>query len=176
MSSINNKLSKTYGIRDLGLFGSEIIRDGKQIFKSTSKASKFENWQECLNYARTHIGLRHRDSDPVLIYITDVYGEKVRINEKALNDPDRHIIPIYNRLGDKIVDSKTYDGDKGKAFIHKANIPGTPEHKESQAEAAQASAPAETAEPDPESFPKVKGAGAAQYTFDLQPGEQLSLF
>lgn len=75
-----------------------------------------------------------RDANPILIYVVDRWGRRVRINKNALEDPQRLIIPIYNNRGVKISDSASYKykRDSGRAVIHKANIPGTPEFEKSQ--------------------------------------------
>ena len=177
MSSINTKLSKAYGIRDLGLFGAEIIRDGKQVFKSTAKATKFENWQEALNYARANLGISHRDANPVLIYVTDRWGNKVRVNQNALNDPDRLSIPVYNKNGVKITDQKTYNPalHLSSAKIHKANIVGTREYEEDQ-KALEELNERWAKKDQPQEPLKVPGEGAPQYTFYAGKDVQLSLF
>ena len=69
-----------------------------------------------------------------LIYITNAYGDKVRINKDDLDNPSRHSLPIYNQRGVKITDTRTYDHRKHSGMTHiiRANIPGTPEYTESQ--------------------------------------------
>lgn len=59
-----------------------------------------------------------------LVYVTTVYDEKLRVNKFDLEDSRKTLIPIYNRNGVKITDSKTYDWkkDSGKVMLHKGNI------------------------------------------------------
>ena len=179
MSSINIKLSEAYGITPLGEYGSQILRDGKQVFKSTNKPSLFENWQEALDYARVHLNTlkpARRDENPILISVIDRWGVKVRVNQNALNDPLRLIIPIYNRNGIRIVDSATYKGDRGSAFIHKANIVGTDQNAESELAVKTLLVKEIDPQADPAEFSLVPGEGAPQYTFYAGKDEQLSLF
>ena len=59
-----------------------------------------------------------------LIYVTTVYNEKLRVNKYDLENPNKILIPIYNRNGIKIYDSKSYNWkhDSGKEMLHKGNI------------------------------------------------------
>lgn len=69
-----------------------------------------------------------------LIYVTDPYGRKVRVNKDDLDNPKRHALPIYNRFGVRITAMRSYDPSKhgGMTHIIRANIVGTPEYEESQ--------------------------------------------
>ena len=108
-----------------------------------------------------------------LIYITDAYGVRVRIDKDDLDNTRRQMLPIYNSRGIKIMDQRTYDPRKHSGMTHicRANIPGTPEHAESQkaynALLAEMEAPA-----------MVPGPGAPQYVMpgiEIPEETQLSL-
>lgn len=151
---------------------------------------KFETWKQAW-----HTFFRER----ILIYVEARGGYKVRISRLDLDNPSRKMLPIYNHLGVKITDSRTYDPkrDSGRTHIIRENIVGTPEYEESSKalealekilenedspeykalhakwEAdweAQEKAP----QPDPD-FPTVAGEGAPQYSFLPAEEEQLTL-
>jgi len=120
--------------------------------------------------------MNHRDDNPILIYVTDAWNRKVRVNKNALDDPGRLVIPVYNRFGIRIYDQKSFDPNKhlGICSIHKGNIVGTPEYEESQkaVKALEEKWASEEPEPAPD-YPTVKGEGAPQYTF--LPGKEVQL-
>jgi hypothetical protein len=59
-----------------------------------------------------------------LVYVTTIYGEKIRVNKRDLEDARKALIPVYNRNGIRIVDSRSYNpkSDLGKTMLHKDNI------------------------------------------------------
>lgn len=59
-----------------------------------------------------------------LVYVLTVYNQRLRVDQDDLDNPDKILIPVYNRDGVKIFDSMSYDfkRDSGRAMLHKDNI------------------------------------------------------
>lgn len=160
MSSINNKLSEYYGIKPSGETGMEIMQKNGRPVKFTRHLTRFENWQEAVEWARVNVTVKR--PDPILVYVTDLWGHRVRVNKAELDNPAKIFCKVYNQYG-KLV-TETDDSD-AIPVIHKSNIVGTAKN--------------EQADPDPDPDPDpdtVQGEGAPQYTFfgDETKGVQLA--
>lgn len=63
---------------------------------------------------------------PALIYVTDVYGNRIRVARSDLDNPLKNLLPVYNQFGTRLCDSRRYNPKKdgGAAFLHRKNITG----------------------------------------------------
>lgn len=72
------------------------------------------------------------NSQPVLIYVIDRWGRRVRIAKRDFENPRRRQLPMYNQFGRKISESESHKVGEPCSIIRE-NIAGTPEFAQSDA-------------------------------------------